>query len=45
MEYNTVCVSIDENLIIALLGETYTLQKIMIIYMFTHIHILKAGSA
>lgn len=45
MEYNTVCVSIEENLIIALLGETYTLQKIMIIYMFTHIHILKAGSA
>ena len=25
MEYNTACVSIDKNLIIAMLGETYTL--------------------
>lgn len=45
MEYNTVRVRVDKNLIIAMLGETYALQKIMIMYMYTYIPILKAGSA
>lgn len=39
MEYNTVRVHIDTNLIIAMLGETYPLQKIMIMYMYTHTYL------
>ena len=40
MEYSTVCVSIDENHIIVMLGEKCTLQKIMILYTHTYTYIV-----